>query len=216
MPAAFTRREVLKMGGVLTAGTVLGNLGARLSAGPSPRPRPAGAVLRVAHLTDIHVRPDDRSARGLASCLRHVHSLDDRPDLILNGGDAIMDALGADEERARRQWEVWQRVLRDEGRVPIEHCVGNHDVWGWGRRHSKATGRDPLYGKRWAVDVFGLERSYRSFDRAGWHFAVLDSTHPHGAGYQARLDDEQFEWLRTDLKGTLAATPVLVLSHIPI
>src|SRR5262249_31622445 len=123
----------------------------------TPGPRPSGCVLRIAHLTDIHVEPDERSADGLARCLRHVHALDDRPDVIFNGGDAIMDALGRDEEAVRRQWEVWQRVLRDECRLPVEHCLGNHDVWGWDCGRSGATGREPLYGKRWAMDVFGLE-----------------------------------------------------------
>jgi 3',5'-cyclic AMP phosphodiesterase CpdA len=99
--------------------------------------------------------------------------------------------------------------------LPVEHCLGNHDIWGWNRRQSLASGREPRYGKRWAMDVLGLEERYRSFDRAGWHFIVLDSTHAHGESYRADLDPEQFEWLRADLRAA-GNRPVLILSHIPI
>src|SRR5262249_38529850 len=92
-------------------------------------------VLRIAHLTDIHIYPEPRASQGLTACLRHVHALADPPDVIFNGGDAIMDALEIDEERTRAQWDAWQQILRAECRLPIEHCLGNHDVWGWHRAH---------------------------------------------------------------------------------
>jgi 3',5'-cyclic AMP phosphodiesterase CpdA len=173
-------------------------------------------VLRIAHLTDIHIYPEPRAIQGLTACLRHVHALADPPDVIFNGGDAIMDALEIDEERTRAQWDVWQQILRAECRLPIEHCLGNHDVWGWHRAHSGTTGREPRHGKKWALEVFGLAAPYRSFDQAGWHFIVLDSTYPHGHDYLARLDAEQFAWLEADLNAVPRQTPVLVLSHIPI
>lgn len=173
-------------------------------------------VLRLAHLTDVHVQPERRAAQGMAACLRHVQAQKDKPALILSGGDCIMDSLGADQARTRVQWELWNKVLRDECSLPIEHCIGNHDVWGWHRKESGATGSEPLYGKKWAMDALGLQRPYRSFDHAGWHFIVLDSTHPAGGTYTARLDDEQFDWLAEDLRKTDSKTPVLVLSHIPI
>ena len=52
----------------------------------------------------------------------------------------------------------------------------------------------------------------------GWHFVVLDSIQikPDGSWYTARMDDEQRDWLRADLQKTPAATPVLLLSHVPI
>lgn len=64
--------------------------------------------------------------------------------------------------------------------------------------------------------MLGLAKPYRSFDRGGWHFIVLDSVSPQGDGYVGKLDDEQMEWLRADLARVPATTPVLVLSHIPI
>ncbi|CAG0953310.1 partial 3',5'-cyclic adenosine monophosphate phosphodiesterase CpdA, partial [Anaerolineae bacterium] len=118
--------------------------------------------------------------------------------------------------RTRTQWDLWSRVRRDECGFQVESALGNHDVWGWNRKKARTTGEEARYGKKWACEMFGLERPYRSFDRAGWHFVILDSVYPDGDGYTGRLDDEQFAWLESDLKAVPAATPVLVLSHIPI
>jgi Icc protein len=172
--------------------------------------------MRIAYLTDIHVQPERNAGEGLIACLRHVQQLTPLPDVVFNGGDAIMDAFEADESRTRRQWDLWHMIIHDECRLPIEHCLGNHDVWGWNRTKSGTTGLEPLHGKRWAMEAFGLRERFHSFDRAGWHFIFLDSTFPKGDAYEARLDEEQFDWLQSDLQAVSPATPILVVSHIPI
>jgi 3',5'-cyclic-AMP phosphodiesterase len=75
-----------------------------------------------------------------------------------------------------------------------------------------------LYGKAWAKIELKLKERYYSFDSHGWHFIVLDSTHirPDGKWYTAKLDEEQFKWLQSDLKNLPENAKVLVLSHIPI
>lgn len=173
-------------------------------------------VLRIAHLTDIHVQPERKAGEGLAACLHHVQNLRDRPDMILNGGDAVMDTMSATEARTRIQWDLWRTVIRNECSLPIESCIGNHDVWGIHKKDSQTTGAEPLYGKKWAMEALGLSKPYRSFDRAGWHFIVLDSTLPQADSYIAKLDDQQFDWLTEELRRTGPQTPVLILSHIPI
>src|SRR5262249_31839476 len=93
----------------------------------------------------------------------------------------------------------------------------NHDVWGWTKSKSRTTGDEALYGKKWAAETLRLgPRPYRSFDRAGWHFVFLDSIFPSQDGYIGRLDNEQHEWLTADLASVAPATPILVVSHIPI
>ena len=216
----FTRRGLLSLaGGAAAAAAALSCTklplarAAEAVAGPDPRRKRA---LRVAHLTDIHVQPERSAADGLAACLRHVQSLADPPQLVLNGGDTVMDAFAQPAERAKVQADLFRAVMRQECSLPVEHCVGNHDVWGWDKGKSRTTGVEPLWGKAWALDLFGLDRRYRSFDRGGWHFVVLDSVHPHEKGYTAKLDEEQFDWLAKDLAAVPPATPVCVLSHIPI
>lgn len=206
-----SRREVIRIAGA----AALGLAGARSALAQSANPS-RQRVLRIAHLTDIHIAPERRAAEGFTACLKHVQSQKDKPDLIFTGGDHIMDSIGANEARTREQWELYRKVLKAECDLPIEPCIGNHDCWGLNRKDSGAIGNEPLYGKKWAMDSLGLDREYRSFDRAGWHFIMLDSTFPQGDGYTARLDDRQFEWLAEDLRRTDPKKPVLILSHIPI
>lgn len=172
-------------------------------------------VLRIAHITDVHLSDnseDEYSApKGLERCLHHVQNQEDPPDIIFNGGDSINDALVASRTSVERQWELWHSIMKQENSLPVVNCIGNHDVWGEGPQG------DPLYGKQWAMEAMHLDRRYYSFDQAGWHFIVLDSTRAvNGDWYTARLDEEQFQWLKNDLSEVSSETPVFVLSHIPI
>jgi len=211
----WTRRKALVGMGAALGATLQPAEPAEGAAAKKPGKR--RRTLRIAHLTDVHVQPERHAGEGLAACLAHVHSLKDRPDVIFNGGDMIMDSLGCNWTRAKTQWDLWQKTVKENSSIPVEHCLGNHDVWGWDKKNSGCTGAEPLYGKRAALDILGLSGRYRSFDRGGWHVVVLDSTHavPNGV-YTARLDEAQFEWLAGDLAATPAGTPILVLSHIPI
>lgn len=220
MSSEMNRRDLLKSTlGAAAAATGLSHAAVGRAAEPVATPArgsKAKRVLRIAHLTDVHVQPELAAAKGLSACLHHAQSLSDKPDLIFNGGDAIMDSLGKDKARTKLQWDLWKEVLKADCSLPVVHCIGNHDVWGWSKSKSGCTGDEPLYGKKWALDELGIPNRYRSFDRSGWHFIILDSVFPSGEGYTAKLDDEQFDWLAEDLQSVSATTPVLVLSHIPI
>lgn len=220
-----SRRDVLRAGGALAAGAVLGGIGlggfgARKADAALPD-RSASPnrkrVLRLGHLTDVHVQPELAADQGLAACLKHVQELPDKPDVIFNGGDAVMDSLAVGADRTRLLWKLWTDIWRQDCSIPVEHCLGNHDAWGWDKKKSGLKGDEPKYGKQWAMEVLGLERPYRSFGRAGWHFVVLDSVFFDASRvYIGRLDDEQFQWLADDLQKTDSRTPVCIVSHIPI
>jgi 3',5'-cyclic AMP phosphodiesterase CpdA len=185
---------------------------------PAPPHIAAGErSLRIAHLTDIHVQPERGAAEGVIACLEQLHALPDRPDLILNGGDVIMDAVAAEESRVALQWDLWNRIIRGHCEIPQEYCLGNHDIWGWNKKRSGCSGHEPLFGKKYALERMGLALPYRSFDRAGWRFLVLDSSfEAEGGAFIARLDAVQWEWLQSELAATPPERPVLVLSHVPI
>lgn len=214
----FSRREIIRLGMASAAGLALPDF---LQADPvktpaSEKPAPRRRLLRLAHLTDVHIQPELSAAEGFAACLHHVQSQAERPELILFGGDCIMDGFFEGRDRTKTQWDIWTRVLKADCSLPIEACIGNHDIWGWSKSKSGCNGSEAAYGKKWAIDVLGIHDRYRSFDRGGWHFIVLDSIHPHGESFVGKLDDEQFDWLAADLKKTSPRTPVLILSHIPI
>jgi 3',5'-cyclic AMP phosphodiesterase CpdA len=196
---------------------------AALAAGTAAPLPAAGAaaklksVLRIAYLTDVHVQPEGPSAKGFANALHKAQSLVPKAGILFNGGDAIYDALTRDKTQTQAQWDLWLSVLKQENSLPLVHCIGNHDVWGWDLKDKAAVVADKGYGKQWAVEALGLPNRYYSFDRAGWHFVVLDSTHPSPEfAYLARLDTAQMDWLKQDLQATPAAKPVCILSHIPI
>lgn len=170
-------------------------------------------VLRVAHVTDVHMQPLIGAAKGFEKCLHHIQGLADKPDLIINGGDAIMEAHGRRQDSVRRQWKLYHSVLKSENALPIMNCVGNHDIWC--RQETRLAFGE---GRQWAMDELQMTRRYYSLTQNGWHLIVLDSVQPKadGSWYTAHLDDEQFHWLEADLKATPPETPVIIVSHIPI
>jgi 3',5'-cyclic AMP phosphodiesterase CpdA len=175
-------------------------------------PRREGSV-RVAHLTDFHVQPEDGAPRGFAMCLQHVQER--KPDLIFNTGDCVMNALHVDRARNQQQWDVWNNGLKNELSIPIRHGLGNHDIWGWAKAESKTTGKEAGWGKKWAMDELGLERAYYAFDLGGWRIIMLDSCIASTDGiWEARLDDAQFDWLKGELQST--QRPIMIGSHVPI
>lgn len=205
----ISRRNLLAGSAAVAATVALPSIG---EAAPAKK-----RVLRIAHMTDMHVQPERQAALGFQRCIEHAQGQKDKPNLIFTGGDLIMDALSQDKDKVQKQWDIYLNVLKENADIPVEHCLGNHDVWGWGNRSKYSS--ESKFGKTWAMELLQLQKPYRSFDKAGWHFIILDSTHPtkdNGNGYIARLDDEQFEWLKDDLAKTPAKTPIFVMSHIPI
>lgn len=168
-------------------------------------------AITLAHVTDVHVQPGLRAPKGLEKCFHHIQSLPEQVEMILNGGDCIMDAFSRDRATVDKQWKVWNNVVENECALKMVNCIGNHDIWAAGEKN------DRLYGKSWAMENLKLNKAYFSFDQAGWHFIVLDSVQLKAeGGYVAKLDEEQFDWLKTDLRKVPDHTPVLVLSHVPI
>jgi 3',5'-cyclic AMP phosphodiesterase CpdA len=169
-------------------------------------------VLRIAHMTDLHLDSGSRQEEWTRICIDHIQTLDDRPDMIFNGGDTINDALDRSEASVSEQWNIWNRVEQKIA-LPVVHCIGNHDVWGVSEARD-----DARYAKAWAVKELNLENRYYDFEKAGWHFIVLDSTHlkDDRSWYTARLDEEQFRWLAGKLETIPSNRPVFIFSHIPI
>lgn len=208
---SLPRRSFLKAAGLAAS--------AATACGLNP-PEAHEPVLRLAHLTDMHLLPYAGATEGFALALRSLQALDPAVDAIVNTGDCIMDALAASKDEALTQWQAFHQVLEQECSLPIYHCVGNHDVWGWGLDNPQIRS-DPLYGKQMALTQLGLAQGYYSFDLGGWHFVVLDSTHPRLSAespepYIGLLDREQFDWVVSELDRTPNTTPICLVSHIPI
>lgn len=216
MSTELSRRSVLGMGVGAFAASLLGGCVSGNGATPA-RSTSGKRVLRVAHLTDSHIQPERGGGEGVQACLRHVMKQAKCPDMIITGGDQIMDSFEHDGARTRELWDLYTRVVKDECPLTFEHTIGNHDIWGWNKAKSSTTGNEPMWGKRWVCDLFGYERPYRAFDRGNWRFVILDSVQPRGdSGYTGYVDDVQMEWLRAQLASAGASKHVCIVSHIPI
>ncbi|MET4082769.1 Icc protein [Pedobacter sp. UYP30] len=170
-------------------------------------------VLRLAHITDVHLKNDFGAPAKFTKCLHHVQQQSPKVDFILNGGDVVFDMNKENISVIDAQWKLQQDIIKNECSLPTVYALGNHDIW-W-NEDSKG---DVFYGKKYSMNKLELNKAYYSFIKKGWKFIVLDSTHLDidDTWYIGKLGEEQFNWLENELKSTNLETPVLVMSHIPI
>lgn len=172
--------------------------------------------VRVAHLTDMHVKPGKDIEAAVAKAMHHAQLLVPEADFIVNGGDSIMDSLEADKQKTQIQWDLFTSILKKEIGLPVYHCIGNHDVWGWFVKENKPD-NERQYGKVWAVETLQMKNRFYSFTKDKWHFIVLDSTQLNPAGgYIGKIDEEQLAWLQTELAAVPKEKFICIISHIPI
>jgi 3',5'-cyclic AMP phosphodiesterase CpdA len=196
--------------------TLIKNLGGALLAPALPfsfRPDEQRSVLRVAHLTDVHLKDKLDAPARFRRCLQHVQSLQPGVDFILNGGDIVFDMNKENLDTINTQWKLWHDIVRAECHLPIHYTLGNHDIW-WNENDKGQA----LYGKQYSLGQLELSSPYYSFEKSGWKFIVLDSVHLDidNTWYIGKLGKTQLSWLENELTSADAHMPVCVLSHIPI
>lgn len=155
---------------------------------PALRWLPAPPSFTFAYFSDTHLGLE---RRNLDACRTLMVEIAERmrPALAINGGD-VTDYGWAGE------YDGYAQVL--EGmRFPVHHVPGNHDV-------------------RWAPRGLQIFRErvgppYRSFDHAGCHFVLLDSTVP--LSHYGHYESAQLRWLEADLRRVGRSTPVLLFTH---
>lgn len=176
----------------------------------------APRALRIAVITDVHLDNNRNCAANFARCLRKIDSLKDRPDFIVQGGDIIYDALTRDAANVGGQYDLAKNIIKRSTSLRVEHVIGNHDIWGWISPSAEIWKKDPRFGKAWWRKWSG-QPLYRSFERSGWQFILLDSMMPNPQhGYIAKLDEMQFNWLQNELETVDSDKPICLVSHVPI
>lgn len=208
------RREFLKK--LSVTGLVSGIAPTWLNAKEADRPFGANKkrALRVAHITDVHVLDRANAEICFTRVMQEINSLKDKPDLIINTGDTVMDENKQLLETVETRWNVWNKIVKKENAIEMKSALGNHDVWyGPDEVLDARYKKDKRYGKQWAIDNLSMPSRYYSFVKNGWKFIGLDSINGEN-GYQ--LDDEQFTWLERELTTAGANTPVCIFNHVPI
>lgn len=162
--------------------------------------------LRIAHITDCHSKPKLKAEKALKSVFRQLNGMQDKPDLIINTGDSVLDANYSSAAFVEDCWNVWNDSVNCCG-IPIYHAIGNHDVWILHDIEDRLRHRE---GKNWSMQMLGMRNSYYSFERSGWKFIALDSIGDKGYA----LDDVQYAWLSSEIANT--DKPICIYSHVPI
>ena len=170
-------------------------------------------TLKLAFFTDTHTQPELRAGEGTALALAKIRSL--KPDLCIQGGDHCFDLAVVPRDRSVMLLDLYTKTEQALDGIPIEHVIGNHDVFG----RVPASGvqpSDPLYGKKAFEQRFNT-KTYRSFDRAGYHFILLDTIQiTPEREFDAMIDPAQLRWLKSDLAATPKGTPIVVAGHVPL
>ncbi len=201
----ISRRTLLKVAGLATGAAL--TEGTQAFAQSPDKSKNKKVALKVAHITDVHIRKGDEAPERFTKCLQHIVDKH-QPDFFLNGGDSINDASydSVTREQVTEQWALWDQCMKTIAKYEIFSCLGNHDMW-W-----KAPAKtDAMYGKDYAVKRLKIPNRYYSFKKKNWHFIILD-----GNNSQISLDEEQLKWLQNELESLPARTPVLLMCHYPI
>ncbi len=146
------------------------------------------APFRFLHITDTHVAVG-KNVDPVIELLKREQDASPAPAFVVNTGDVT--ELGRTSE-----FDAYAKAITGS-RLPMYAVPGNHDV-------------------RWApLGKEAFERAcgplYRSFDHAGCHFVLLDSTVV--LEHWGHFDGAQLTWLASDLRKLKRGTPVFIFLH---
>src|SRR5689334_3456438 len=115
-------------------------------------------ALRIAHITDVHLKNELDAPAKFAKCLHHLQQQNPKVDLVLNGGDIVFDMNKEDIGAINAQWKLYKDLIKTECNLPVQYCLGNHDIWWKEDNRSQA-----IYGKHFSMDQLQLKSPYYSF-----------------------------------------------------
>jgi Icc protein len=157
-----------------------------------------------AQISDSHIGFSKEANKDVTATLREavakLNALPTRPEFVLHTGD--ISQLSRAEE-----FDTADQVLREVRTGRICFVPGEHDVL-----NDNGASYLARYGK-----VLGAKGGgWYSFDHSGVHFIGLVNVLNLKAGGLGSLGAEQLDWLRRDVSGLAASTPIVVFAHIPL
>lgn len=121
------RRELFKNIG-LTAGAVTLS-GVTLIVTVAEQKGKRKKVLRIAHITHVHICPKYDAPNRFRKCLEEIKKY--KVDFFLNGGDTIYaaDYNNITRERVNEPWNIWKELRNKYNDYEVHSCLGNQDMW---------------------------------------------------------------------------------------
>ena len=200
MDTMMGRRGVLAcmaLGGAGVLWTVTGGVPRLLgNAEAAPTDR-----LHFVQISDSHIGfdkdPNHDAAATFQAAIGKIRAMKHHPAFLLHTGD--ITHLSKAE-----QFDTADQIAGSAG-VPVVYIPGEHD---WG-------GDDgALYLDRFGKGTKG--QGWYAFDQEGVHFIALINVSGFKAGGFGSLGADQLAWLKNDLAGKSASTPIVVMAHIPL
>jgi 3',5'-cyclic-AMP phosphodiesterase len=206
-PSSPNRRQALQCLSAWSATavvwTVSGGVPNALGAtGAGPTASADANALTFVQISDTHIgfkrdaNPD--VVGSLRRAIGDINALPQAPAFVVHTGD--VSHLSKPEEFGSAR-----EILREIHVDRVHTIPGEHDTIDEG-----VTGYLKFF------DHDGKGRAWYSFDQGGVHFIGLTNTLNFKMGTMASLGDEQMAWLKADLAGRSASTPIVVLGHIPM
>ena len=151
-------------------------------------------------ISDSHIGFDKAANPDVAGTFQaavdKINGLARQPEFVLHTGDLTHLAKA-------QEFDTLDQLLRGLRQKQAFFVPGEHDLLG-------------DEGKQY-LDRFGkgrMGRGWQSFDHKGVHFIGLNnSAQLEGLG---AIGDEQLAWLKKDVSGLKASTPIVVFAHIPL
>jgi plastocyanin len=161
-----------------------------------------GRSIFFVQISDSHIGFNKDANKDVAATLQQavskVNALPQNPAFVLHTGDITQLAKPEEFDTAN---EVLKGLKTDRVfYVPGEHDVAADNGAGYLKRYGKGT-----KGGGW-----------HSFDHSGVHFIGLVNVLNLKAGGLGSLGAEQIAWLRKDVGGLPASTPIVLFAHIPL
>jgi len=157
--------------------------------------------LRFVQISDSHIGfnkdPNHDATATFQAAIDKIRASTLKPAFLLHTGD--ITHLAKPEE-----FDTADQVAKSAG-LPVHFIPGEHD---WGGDDGK------LYLERHGQGTTG--NGWYSFDHSGVHFVALINVAGFKAGGFGTLGADQLAWLKDDLAGKSAETPIVVLAHIPL
>jgi 3',5'-cyclic AMP phosphodiesterase CpdA len=208
MYQSITRRNFLHR---LIAGLVVLAGGGSIQSSCSGR-KSGSASLRFVYYTDVHARTEWDTPAAMAMAAEAINAR--KADLVIAGGDLITDGFQSSAARVAGRWDAYLK-MHQKIKSDVYPVMGNHDLVA-----AIPTDGTPAADNPRAVylDRMGLDRTYYSFNAAGYHFIILDSIQVTGDDYQyrGRIGSHQLQWLQQDLAAVAKGTPIIMATHIPL
>jgi len=199
-PDGLDRRGLLKCMAWAGAGilwTVSGGVPRSLLIGDA---RAATDAFTFVQISDTHIGfnkdANPHPETTMAEAVARIRALPSKPSFLIHTGD-ITHLSKPDE------FDTAAQIIKDAG-SEVHYVPGEHDWLDDGKafleRHGAGT-----KGTGWY-----------SFDSQGIHFIALINVVGFKAGSLTTLGQEQLAWLKDDVHGLSASTPIVVFAHIPL